>query len=223
MFAFASFLPKVSKVKGRGCKLNFGLRMGGGSAQLSLLFPSPPPSDYSIIRSAMNALNSNSKRVETAKLCIKNVNFHECMTVCGPCLISLPKWALQIGLSSLKGLALAPRLLQHFGGQLLVPVLHLINISHRTDCSLLVFHPLIQHLSRQLLVPVLHLTNTGISQRSDSSLLVIRPLLKHIQRSAPCTCPPPNKYITEVRFLLIGHSSPAKAHPKVGSLYLSST
>jgi hypothetical protein len=33
----------------------------------------------------------------------------------------------------LKGLALAPRLLQHLGGQLLVPVLHLINISQRSD------------------------------------------------------------------------------------------
>jgi len=34
---------------------------------------------------------SGNKRVETAKLWIKNVNFHECMTVFGPCLISLPK------------------------------------------------------------------------------------------------------------------------------------
>ncbi len=113
-----------------------------------------------------------------SKIMDPKCKFSRMYDVCGPCLISLPKWALQIGLSSLKGLALTPRLLQHLGGQLLVPVLHLTNTSQRSDCSSLAFCPLLQHLSSQLLVPVLHLTN--ISQRSDCSSLAFCPLLQHL-------------------------------------------
>ncbi len=70
IFVSASFLPKVSKVKERGWKLNFRLWVGKnwqGSAKLSPLPLSPPPSEfcndenYSIIRSAMDALRYSKK------------------------------------------------------------------------------------------------------------------------------------------------------------------
>ncbi len=69
IFVSASFLPKVSKVKKRGWKWNFGLRKcknWQGSAKLSLLSLLPQPSEFcndennSVIRSAMDALR-NSK------------------------------------------------------------------------------------------------------------------------------------------------------------------
>ncbi len=67
----ASFLPKVSKMKERGWKLNFGLFGNGknwqGPAQLSPLSPLPPTSEFcndknnSEIKSAMDALRNSRK------------------------------------------------------------------------------------------------------------------------------------------------------------------
>ncbi len=72
----ASFLPKVSKVKERGFKLNFGLGNGKnwqGSAQLSPLLPSPPPSEFLMMKTtdqlAMDALR-NSKKISLLAVAI---------------------------------------------------------------------------------------------------------------------------------------------------------
>ncbi len=71
IFVSGSFLPKVSKVKERGWKLNLVFGNGKnwqGSAKLSPLLLSPPPSEFcndekiSVIRSAMDALR-NSKKI----------------------------------------------------------------------------------------------------------------------------------------------------------------
>jgi hypothetical protein len=62
---FASFLPNISKVNERGCKLND--KKWRGSAQLSPLLPSPPPSEFcndeanSVIRLAIDALRNSKK------------------------------------------------------------------------------------------------------------------------------------------------------------------
>ncbi len=81
IFVSASFLPKVSKVKERGWKLNFVFRNDKnwqGSAKLAPLSPSLQPSEFctrndennSLIRSAMDALRNSTKKISLLAVAI---------------------------------------------------------------------------------------------------------------------------------------------------------